>query len=76
MFESCVIPAGLEHEFILAELPDLSFEAHNNFQPHSASPASQIQPSTCARVSSFTRGANTSISACAERATRVYKRSR
>ena len=30
---------------------------------HSASPASQIQPSTCARVSSFTRGANTSISA-------------
>ena len=23
MFESCVIPAGLEHEFILAELPDL-----------------------------------------------------
>ena len=40
MFESCVIPASLEHEFIFAELPDLSFET-DNFQPHSASPTSQ-----------------------------------
>ena len=27
VFESCVIPASLEHEFIFAELPDLGFEA-------------------------------------------------
>ena len=65
MFESCVIPASLEHEFIFAELPALSFEAYN-FQPHSASPASQINIQSCARVSLFTRGADTKISACAD----------
>ena len=55
MFESCVIPVSLEHEFIFAELPDLSFET-DNFQPHSASPASQSTFRLCARVSLFLAG--------------------
>ena len=55
VFESCVIPASLEHEFIFAELPDLASKSRSFPAAQRVARVPTSRTTTCARTSRSTR---------------------